>query len=1269
MSSAANEHSACEVDDIQDVSISGSEGNNFDNSSDDGEYDEDSSNDGDDSADDLYSDSLVEEGTSGVDVDQQSAPNNIDVGSIPNIIDGLSSEQEDVKNSSLERLAYIVMWEERLAEENIIPELAKIIQVLKGMTDSTLFSLLLDSVCSLARISDRARTKMVPYLQDIIPNLLNGDMMDRQNILQMLDYFAQEKPSGHSAIVDFLRDHIYTVSVSLPPEQIISAIEAFENVIIYGRADSRRLFLEAGVLEFLLKLLDLPSAGPRVAAQSCLVQMFGSIDEIHEDIIKAKPTADSTKAAVLNALLKCIADEDERVSGGAIQFFGADNEEVKQLLSDNPASVAAIVRHLGRKTSDIVGMPAEWVLVTLAEGEGFKTVSRAFEVTFSDDKIDTNDKLKIMSGLVSSFVNLRKAAMEGGLGEAMVEWLKDDQFRTRTLTILNKLMEGAKGSSISECCLAASVLTRLFNSYSGGEDSKPQREVVKERISSAYNLRRIIAVIYSSPPKVSGAVCHLIGELLLDEDGTESWMHDKDSGKPPPPTPLKDQIVTPELLKHAIGLLNHLDAAKEALYLLSQACWGNARGLSLTEMAFIPAIPDADVHFFASLYGVYDGGHAARQRRCVAEAAVKAGAIPRALELLESVSGSSCVIRAAVEGLRVLLTADSADRDIGRRSQSLQKALAMLLADETKESFDQVYWMLMLIIDDGNEWLNSWTEFASTESARHLVNMLEKHRGAHEEPKEEGMSQEEYVAAVEEYQKKVSDSEKQHQERGDTERGRYPEVLTSNLEADGDLLDVIVGLGSSSIDILIRSLKDTMARPTPPSASRYDDWIRHSPTMAAALYSAGISDRLLQVLAGESDADDIRIESHINAVCGLGKLVEQLGDESQARALQEKFFANEGAVAASLDILRDKRLLQRFEGIPSGVLALADADIVPALMKMFDREDEDLPGQSRRSSPLVFRRIEGSTPEIPSAGKNGRKKKKKKHYRPRISEVEVWLRVTKLSSTTDTARKAIVDAGVLDEAKFILESDDTDKWLFPLAFFEAVALDEKHSAPFIVGLLPRMNELLQNESAESIWPTILSVTDSILPKHVDAIVAAGIHQSVLKGLGEYPASFDGIDNLITPVIRIIGIAEGRQPMIDAMQTSMELENAEELELNWGYSYAFRRLVARGDVGAEAVVDAGGVGFALRLLRSDDVHVVTKGAELCTTLILSPSIESRVSPILEENKAAELMEAGRRKTLEMVSEPMSARRREKTMKMPEQLIKVLGGDREGYEEEL
>jgi len=306
---------------------------------------------------------------------------------------------------------------------------------------------------------------------------------------------------------------------------------------------------------------------------------------------------------------------------------------------------------------------------------------------------------------------------------------------------IDTFLDILEGPASEARCLAAAVLARTLDSYI---DSESQRPFATATLSGDNSYPRVLAALHSDDPKTVNAAAKLLAEILAGEEGSRSWSYEEESGAPPPGCPLKDKTVTPELAAYTIALLKTPDAAVGALALLCQFCWGYQRGFDIVKKAFEPVIPNADVFFFAALDGEFAGRHIGRQRRVVADAAVKAGGLDRASVLLEEEHLTPQARQAAVEGYRVMLCADSVDAIVGRENPKLPGILATLFADGSLESLKAVNFMIRLVnTEDFTKMIPAWIDFATPRTVEQLVRWINTLPQTFESPNAEGMTDEE----------------------------------------------------------------------------------------------------------------------------------------------------------------------------------------------------------------------------------------------------------------------------------------------------------------------------------------------------------------------------------------------------------------------------------------------------------------------------------------------------------------------------------------------
>lgn len=507
---------------------------------------------------------------------------------------------------------------------------------------------------------------------------------------------------------------------------------------------------------------------------------------------------------------------------------------------------------------------------------------------------------------------------------------------------VSDLLNVLNGPSSKNRCLAASILSKLWDG-----DSEPQRDTVGAALTAPDTYPRLLAAFKHQDSQTAAAVANLLSKILHEEQGMESLSYNNNSNIPPPPSPLKDKIVTSDLIHHAIRLINQPELAKEALSLVCLCCWGYPRGFDLVQASFASYVPEADVFFFASLDSEYQGKHVSRQRRRVAEAAVKAGAISRVVKLLESEVDSIKAGRVAVEGVRVLLSAESADKDIDRSSKRLPSVLAALVADKTKESLERVLWMLKLLVNDEDQsWILKWGDFGNAETVGQLVEILYSFSYARD-PERNGRpvctpeNGAEYTTVLDAYQDIIIDSQEQCEvlvsrllscsrpprlilfvsQTISRLTGLVVEIIncslpvlsphtapllgallvlsseTPNNYAILETLNILAALNSDNANSLSIAAKELLASNPPSSPSQFGDWVRSGSALSMAFRQASLAGYLLNIIAGAAQEDEERHADQLAAFSALAALVEKTEDRVSKREIQKSFFGNERALA------------------------------------------------------------------------------------------------------------------------------------------------------------------------------------------------------------------------------------------------------------------------------------------------------------------------------------------------------------------------------------
>ncbi|KAG5650800.1 hypothetical protein H0H81_011011 [Sphagnurus paluster] len=679
------------------------------------------------------------------------------------LLNDLEFGDAEQQNAALAKFLSLLCEEEAFTSTHVPPHAPALFRILHVLAreplmeeQSALKTSLLQFICSLFTLDHESSRA---HLDTLLAFFVQGDSVDRYYILDALEQLAAatDDPASRAAMTASVKSHLYNGADGDAAR--FAGVEALENALLCGREHCTKLFFDAGAYACVLSALTTPAPDEklRIAALSCLAHVYAHVQSggtAPADDDDPALTLTTTTAAITRAAMRCLRDVSADVVLAATGFLHATAEEaeVRAEFADDPAALCALVVALAGKPEGTVGTGPDWLLAKLGEGGGAGDVllRGAFEAlwTAGDADVDVGVKLQVLRALKDTFLDIRVAAFRAGASELILQTLKSDvQRRTSLLVDLDKLMEEeqvigyfllqagsipvlvdiADDASPTDRPLVLSVLARLLDSYSTGPDDRiSQRDTVAAALMDAPTLARIISHLYSQHAATAGASAHLLAEILLEEAGTECWSYDSSSGGKAPPTPFKDTLVTPDLATHTLNLIHAQIAPAPALHLLCQLCWGYARGFSIVQKALAPFIPGADVFFFAALDGEYSGRHAARQRCCIAEAALLAGALPRAFDLLVVEETSDMARRqAAVEGLRVVLCADSADLGLARRNEVLPRLLASLVADRTRASLERVVWMLRLLeSEEDQSWLLKWTDLGNENTTEHLLELM-----------------------------------------------------------------------------------------------------------------------------------------------------------------------------------------------------------------------------------------------------------------------------------------------------------------------------------------------------------------------------------------------------------------------------------------------------------------------------------------------------------------------------------------------------------------
>jgi len=331
----------------------------------------------------------------------------------------------------------IYQQQEFIAENLTAFEIPRMIKVAQTTTDEALCSCILEFVTGLPLDLGTTRKTALTYIPDLVPFLANGNVLDRQNVLNVLEQLAEDEPSSRELILQCAKI-MYEPMRKFEPQtdvdelKLISLIESFENTYLYGREHTRKIFVQAFAFDVTItSMLVEKQHKVRLAAQSCLTQVVEYIDEVNENV-PDEVSRGMILASIVSAYFQQVADENKEVAEVAAQFLASDNEAISQLVVtlvvDKPDVVVSLILQLAQKAANTVGVPCEFALIKNLENEdATKSVVDGFRKMWQDEDIPSENKFGILSGLIDSFTLIREAALKGGLCEFIIKASKEEK--------------------------------------------------------------------------------------------------------------------------------------------------------------------------------------------------------------------------------------------------------------------------------------------------------------------------------------------------------------------------------------------------------------------------------------------------------------------------------------------------------------------------------------------------------------------------------------------------------------------------------------------------------------------------------------------------------------------------------------------------------------------------------------------------------------------------------------------------------------------------
>jgi hypothetical protein len=593
-------------------------------------------------------------------------------------------------------------------------------------------------------------------------------------VLKALVKMVQEDPSFEPHLVAILRTRVLALPDTRDWSQHRAVIECFHYTIIHQEERLRTAFTKAGAIEFVIDAIGAPDPAIRELAVQTLGAVSTAKDALRVHFARRNPNGGYSDPVYFHAMLfmtviGVLQDGDERVVNAALTFLWSDESATASIfVCSSDDALSSLILCLARKEPGPLGATVDRLLVRYAEADN-EAVVGAFRTVWTSRNVRVERKMMVLGGVAYSFDKVKSAAGQGGMAEFVLQTLQSIEHRFALLvslifsrenktslisllqSILPKVLKDDRfvchfllrnggiyllldlfdtGSNIEARCLAASVLSCLLRASRLDEYSKHNVVSLRPAASAALSednvLPRILSALHSPNSKICEASLNLLGEILKTDNQSDVDTH----------SPIKDRVVTLEFAILVVGKLGVPEVAPSALRVLAEMCWAYTRGFTIVHEAFRHFIHHADASFFAALDGEGTPQAISDKRRRVADAAVRAGGISRMFAIFEEPSPSVKACSTTVQAFRTLLSAESANREAGRKNPKFSMLLARLIADGSIDSLLQVALVVRLLCGPGNyRSLESWSRaLANKATVDQLISALNVNHVAYQLP-------------------------------------------------------------------------------------------------------------------------------------------------------------------------------------------------------------------------------------------------------------------------------------------------------------------------------------------------------------------------------------------------------------------------------------------------------------------------------------------------------------------------------------------------------
>ncbi|PPR01989.1 hypothetical protein CVT24_011116 [Panaeolus cyanescens] len=1250
----------------------------------------------------------------------------------PAIFQALKSADADTWNESLNKLNSFLENQNEFAVENLdVIDLPMLFEVASTTTDETLRSCLLEFVGTFSSLSSDALSKTIPFLPKLVALLATGNVLDLHLILSILEEISTQHPSTEEDILQELTT-LYSPLTSMKSEadveepRMVALIETFENCLVFDRSTLIPIFTKASVVDAVLATCLCNYSKAHASLISCCSQMMEHLSEIDNNL-PDETERGNTAAFIFGVFRHLVCDKDEEVAKAAASFIGEDRNELNGLMrimfSDSLDAIKSLVLQIALKPLHTVGVPCEYALLRFIEGEEEDETKQAVKTVFaklwSDEDVLVDTKLQVIRGLIDSFTDLRKIAIDNGLCDFVINigCQKSDHDQTISAlvntiiiflvvepishfvcikTLLDKGMESEQyiGSVLIDMegalqyfvdllvengpsdvrKLAGSILARTLDSYNDGVS---RREAAAKFLTSSATRPKLLSLLDSDNVEIVNAGLHLLGEILSGEPGFSF----RDEDEPEAPCPSKDIIVSKELVEKTVQLLKSPPIAVEALYLLSQFTWEYKRGFELLKTAFEAVVPTADVFFFQSLYGEYVNRHTGRQRRVIAEAAFKAGGLQRVFALLEQDYTTVEARRAAVESVRVLLAADSADVAVGRKSARLAHVVAVLLTDDTVESLKVARFMIRLLsysfadADADSIDLDAWKGEITSETVQQLMKWAGKGPDVVDVHAEEEADDEDIIAkrqkASQDYEEVLSAVAEILKGLRSILTGFYSEIIPPIIQASvardifepSDLLEFMrtfITKDDECMQPLVKAIQDVLSTSQTPEFDKYYSWISSDPTMCSAFYKAGIMDYILKAYDKEPEKKDSKEgqigeekeieeieekradgegedeENEDEDVDGgddedeighlpiklLAHIAEHIDDADDLKHIQDAFIAHDKAVSHALRFARNRDSIYDAQEVTRNLYFLAkdNQTCIDVLAKsnLYDDLIDLIPNEEVSLGRIgLLIALLAHTAPTNKLTKALTPIMKGNGPHDRKDVMEL---MQTLFDGSSAGKEAVLNTKPVKFVKKCLNANEIDLREVALTLLGSLFVAGSPEASDFIRLISK-----QIREQKEPLPKALEVLRTVLSEErAAAVVQSGLIDPLFKIAVESPASVGDMDVLVRSFGDLASLDGCRSTVVSLIKDHIGSEDALEQESSWGISHLVRQWLWTGGSGISVFVEAGGFDYALKLMHADNLYHNVKGAVLVESLAYYDDLRDQVQPWLTERQIPALL---------------------------------------------